>query len=169
MARTLDKNRPTSTISDILDSELIEHATGPAQTHLESGTDPVMPPNAKSQAAIPPAPQRTGEHSDIQKMYRLTPTALNTVQELSRAAGTSLGFEVNNSAVIRSILRCIHQALPDIQDAISEQLAPCRQPSTAIGNEHARDAIESNIASAIRSGITKPSASSTDTNGHSLM
>jgi|GEM_PF-3364319 len=67
----------------------------------------------------------------------------------------SLGFEVNNSAVIRSILHCIYAALPEIQDVIKKQLSPRRQPSTAIGKEHVRDALEAEIADAITFGILK--------------
>ncbi len=100
-------------------------------------------------------PQRTGEHSDIQKMYRLTPTATRTVQQLSMVLGGSLGFDVNNSVVVRSVLRVVHQALTEIEASVTERVTPRKQPSTAIGNEHLRDALEQEIADAIRAGIQR--------------
>ena len=86
-------------------------------------------------------------------MYRLTPTALRTVQELSNCLSNNLGFEINNSAVIRSILRAVHQAKTEIHRLANKRLQPRRQPSTAIGNEHARDALESELARVIMDGI----------------
>jgi len=105
--------------------------------------------------AIPGGGVRTGEHTDIQKMYRLTPTAQKTIQRLSMSMGANLGFDVNNSAVIRSVLRVMHDALSEIEQAVDEKLTPRKQPSTAIGNEHARDELEQEIADAILSGILR--------------
>ena len=154
MAKTLDRARPASTIADMIDESLIEQATQEAET---------PPPVAETAPSltVTPAPsvpgarpgERTGEHTDISKMYRLTPTAVRTTRELSRCLSRNLGFEINNSAVIRSILRVLHQAEADIHRLADEQLKPHQQPSTAIGNEHERDALESKIARIIMAGI----------------
>lgn len=163
MAKTLDRPRPTSTIADMIDGGLIEQATtaAPPPPPPESSSSAETHPKS-IQSTVPPVHaahgtgegiQRTGEHSDIQKMYRLTPTAHRAVQQLSAALSTSLGFDVNNSVVIRSVLRVIHDASADINRAIEQGLSPRKQPSTAIGNEHARDALEAEIAEAIVQGI----------------
>lgn len=157
MAKTLDKDRPKSTIADMIDGGLVEQATQETAKPVPTAAEMVAP-DMVPMLVIPGAgtvPQRTGERSDIQKMYRLTPAALRTVQELSMNLSSNLGFEIKNSAVIRSILRVIHQALPDICQLTDDGLTPHRQPSTAIGNEHTRDAIESEVAHVITRGILR--------------
>ena len=162
MAKTLDKERPASTISDMIDESLIQQATQEAQ--VSSATAEVVPaPNIPAAPLIPEAGQgaaqrpgvieRTGEHTDINKMYRLTPTAAATVQGLGRCLSSSLSFEINNSAVIRSILRAVHLAEAEVHGLANERLKPRQHHATAIGNEHARDALESEIAELIVEGI----------------
>ena len=189
MAKTLDRPRPKSTIADMIDGDLIHQATQPQppETKPPEESPEQAPKEAEADATLragqvqdagdrieslpsnpaPPLPgaalQRTGEHSDIQKMYRLTPTATRTVQQLSMALGNQLGFDVNNSVVVRSVLRVVHQALPEIEASVAEQITPRKQPSTAIGNEHVRDALEQEIADAIRVGIQRHAADTTNT------
>lgn len=185
MAKTLDRVRPPSTIADMIDDTLIHQATNPPEVvigkdsaesatgaqgaELQASATATSPPATPvlDQAPLPGplsgagAGERTGEHSDIQKMYRLTPTAHRTIQQLSMRLGTSLGFDMNNSVVVRSVLRVVHDALAEIDASIEQGLTPRKQPSTAIGNEHARDALEQEIADAIREGIRLHAANTT--------
>lgn len=159
MAKALDQPRPQSTIADMIDGDLIDQATRagavPAPQKDRPEEPNPVPPNPEPVAT----PQRTGEHTDIQKMYRLTPTAHRTVQQLSMRLGETLGFDVNNSVVIRSVLRVMHDASAEIAQAVEEGLGPRKQPSTALGNEHARDAIEQEIAEVLIRGILGYAAS----------
>lgn len=162
MAKTLDKDRPASTISDMIDESLIEQATQEAEAFsstIEVAQAPAITSKPHIQqvgqgaAQLSSVVERTGEHTDISKMYRLTPTAAGTVQGLSRCLSSHLGYEINNSSAIRSVLRVVHEAQADIQRLASDRLRPRRQPSTAIGNEHLRDALESELAAIILAGI----------------
>ena len=156
MPRELGKDRPKSTIADMIDFDEIEQATdavavpNPASPEGQQAHSHSMPPISEPATNTP---QRTGEHTDIQKMYRLTPTAHRALQKLSLILGENLGFDINNSAVLRSILRIIHDATPTIRQIADERLTVRRQPSTAIGNEHIRDDLESEIAAIILDGI----------------
>ncbi|MEM6260611.1 MAG: hypothetical protein AAGI37_20360 [Planctomycetota bacterium] len=186
MAKTLGKTRPASTIADMLDDDLIQQATqntipeafkpletipgvvAPVETPVHEASQEVPPasmPSSRSTSvpvqdvtAVKHSGGRTGEHSDIQKMYRLTPRAARTLLELSRCLGGNLGFEVSNSVIIRSILEVIRQAKPEIHQLVDEQIKPRRKPSTAIGSEHLRDALEAELAGVILDGIQQYAA-----------
>lgn len=180
MAKTLDRPRPKSAIADMIDDSLISQATQPPPPEAEKAKPTTAEQRAETPALAEPTPMtpavvpgqgsllgagvgvRTGEHTDIQKMYRLTPTAHRTVQQLSMSLGTQLGFDVNNSVVIRSVLRAVHDAFAEVEQVIEKQVTPRKQPSTAFGNEHARDALEQEIADAIQLGIQRHAATLTN-------
>jgi hypothetical protein len=151
MPKELNRPRPASSISDMLDTGLIDQATTPAtsapQVIQPSQRDTAEQPSAGHQQPL--AVARTGEPADIQRMYRLTPTAYKSLQQLRLVFSSHLGFDVAHSVVMRSILYAIERALPQIEQASAEQLLPCAQPSTAIGNELARDALEHQLTEAI--------------------
>ncbi|MEM9345775.1 MAG: hypothetical protein AAGB26_04065 [Planctomycetota bacterium] len=159
MPRELGKNRPRSTIADMIEFDEIEKEAeeGPVHVLNESKLEKPSAAHLINESTVS-TPQRTGEHTNIQKMYRLTPTALQTLRELSSVIGINLGFDVNNSMAIRSILRIIHDSAPTIEVLAKERLTPRRQPSTAIGNEHIRDELESEIAEVILAGILRNAA-----------
>ena len=140
----------------MIDIGEVEQATRDASPPSSELTEePQGSPISTVNVQTPVAPQRTGEHTNIQKTYRLTSTAHSTVQDLSMILSKQIGFDINNSVIIRSILRVIHTAGPEIRKATEEQLSTRQQPATAIGNEHIRDQLESDIADAIFSGILR--------------
>lgn len=156
MPKELDRPRPDSSISDMLDSNLIEQATAsePSSTVPSDNPqtlDPEPLPEQQQQAVA--APIRTGEPADIQKMYRLTPTAYQALQQLRRAFSSQLGFDVAHSVVMRSVLYAVEKALPQIGRLSESRLQATAQPSTAIGNEHARDLLEEQLADIIAQGF----------------
>lgn len=158
MAKSLKQSRPRSSISDMIASEVVEQATQMVQVKADAPaqetTVPPVVPLPVVENVHPPAPTpRTGEHTDIQKMYRLTPSAYRTLQQLRLIFSGRLGFDVPNSAAMRSILYAVEQALPDIGRVAAEQVRPCTQPSTAIGNEQVRDSLEKQLAEAVVRGF----------------
>ena len=159
MPRELGKNRPRSTIADMIEFDEVgkEAEEGPVHALKESKLKKPSATHAINESTAS-TPQRTGEHTNIQKMYRLTPTAHQTLRELSSVIGINLGFDVNNSVAIRSFLRIIHDSVSAIEIVATERLTPRRQPSTAIGNEHIRDELESEIADVILAGILQNAA-----------
>ena len=154
MPKELEQPRPSSSISDILESDVIERATRSGAPQKDDG--PQAQPVKTQDTVKPPSevdPSRTGEHTDIQKMYRLTPSAYSTLRQLSRAFSDNLGFDVANSAVMRAMLIAMNDAVLQIERIACERLQSRRQLSTAIGNEHARDQLEAELAEIIRSGM----------------
>lgn len=140
----------------MIDLGEIEQATRDASPSSSELSEELQGPSIPvTDVQTPVTPQRTGEHTNIQKTYRLTPTALKTIQELSRCLSASLEFEINNSSVIRSILWVVHNAISQIHEEVDEQIITMTRPSTAIGNEHLRDELETRIASIILNGISR--------------
>jgi len=141
----------------MLDSELVENATkatlGPPKSEETTRTD--TPQNTNEERPESKS-GRTGEAADIQKMYRLTPSAYQTLRRLSMILSDELGFDVAHSAVMRAILRAITTSIEEIEMAADSRIQSRPQPSTAKGNEHLRDAIETEIAAVILKGLRTP-------------
>ena len=123
MPRELGKNRPRSTIAEMIEFDEIEKATEEGPVHLLNESKLEEPsavhPTIGSTVSTP---QRTGEHTNIQKMYRLTPTAHQILRELTSVISSNVGFEVNNST--RGCPRRLSQSLgyaygPEAQQALS--------------------------------------------------
>lgn len=162
MPKPLNETRPHSSIADLVPPEAIEQATGsfhPDQnpTSVEVGVDtPVESPSAP----ISNEPQRTGEATNVQKLFRLTPSAYDTIQQLRQIFGDRLGYVPASSVVTRSILIAAGRALPDIEAAVQQAIphGTGTAPPTAIGNEHARDRIEQQMADAICMALLETSS-----------
>lgn len=155
MPKQLIQGRPRSSISDLVDSSLISKTEPAVSEKLDLQEKPVATGKQERDEVstiqkVPPVQQeRTGEHTNIQKMFRLTPSAYRALKELASIFSEVYGFEVTNSAMVRVLLRMAQSALPDVERYAQEHLAQRSRPSTAIGCEQARDDLEAEIADAI--------------------
>lgn len=155
MPKELNHPRPNSSISDMVGVDLVDRAIestpnpkGEDQGRVSKEPDSpaVRDNNAES--------RRTGEHTNIQKMYRLTPSAHGTLDRLAQVLSKPLGFRVANSMGVRAVLQAVAPALDHIEDSASRRIEPSSRPSTWAGNEHTREALEAQLAEVIVRGIS---------------
>ncbi|MEM7682953.1 MAG: hypothetical protein AAF288_13450 [Planctomycetota bacterium] len=147
MPKQRSQTRPNSAIAGMLDDSILTDATKRVAPQIATPDVPDVP--TQDQAAVPPAPStpaRTGEPADIQKQFRLTPSAYATLREMGDAFSNAIGFEVSNSSLFRVLLTAIKPSLPALKQCCEDHLTPVSQPSTAIGCEHLRDEIEVALA-----------------------
>jgi len=155
MPRELDRSRPASSISALLDSELVQEVTQ-ATVDANSGWPSAQQRHRNTSERAAGATSRTGEAASIQKMYRLTPATYTVVRELAAVMSESLGYDLPHSAAIRSLLLALAPVLSDLRALSQQRMQPRRQLSTAVGNEHLRDALEAEIAQIITAALSQP-------------
>ncbi|MEQ9617061.1 MAG: hypothetical protein RLN60_03405 [Phycisphaerales bacterium] len=116
----MNQSRPRSSISDLVDSSLIGKSLTQPETEDQQG-EPVIP-GIQTIDEVPVQPktpvaqsERTGDHTNIQKMFRLTPSAYRTLKELAAIFSEVHGFDDSISAMIRAFLRFVGSVILEIQ------------------------------------------------------
>ncbi|MEO0966340.1 MAG: hypothetical protein AAFY08_14620 [Planctomycetota bacterium] len=154
MPKELNHPRPNSSISDMVGIDLVDRAIESTLNSENEDSSRVSKETAASVGRHENAEsRRTGEHTNIQKMYRLTPSTHGTLDRLAQVLSEPLGFRVANSVAIRAILQAIGPALDYIEGNARRQIKPSSRPSTWAGNEHTREALEAQLAEVIAQGI----------------
>jgi hypothetical protein len=99
-----------------------------------------------------PVPTPTGETPDIKREFILTGSADATLREavsiLSRATGT----DVTNSHFLRSLLKVLAAALPEIEREAA-RTGRLKRPGNARGREAERESYKRRLAEALLAGM----------------
>jgi hypothetical protein len=137
MAKALTKQTPGSAVSRFL-----EPGVGRAAL-----TDRDRAPVPASFSAAGP-----GETPHIKREFILTPAADDTLAGTVRCLSRATGTNVSNSHFLRSLLKAVAHALPELEREAS-QIGRLKRPGNARGKEACREGYEEKLAEALLAAL----------------
>lgn len=138
----------------------------PLSTAMVNPLSRLLDPAAAMRAVVPPQPSTMPEQrqsvlsqsqsgtraavpSFVKRECVLTRPTDEALTRLTEVIRRTTGARVSASHAVRCLLLVLGPIWPRLEDEL-RALGPMRLPSNAKGNEHARDALERTLASALR-------------------
>lgn len=137
MAKPLTKDQPSSSVANLLNSQVVAAALGTAKTVGTATANDV---------------KTTGEPVNRTREFHLTASADATLKRAVEIYNEATGSNLTNSHFFRAVLMAVAQAMPEIEKEAAK-LGPLKRPSNAPGHEAERDEFERKLANAFLAGI----------------
>jgi hypothetical protein len=137
MAKPLTKDQPSSSVANLLNSQVVAAALGP--------TKPVG-------VATGGEAKATGEPVNRTREFHLTASTDATLKRAVEVFNEATGSNLTNSHFFRAVLLAVAQAMPELEREAAK-LGPLKRPSNAPGHEADRDEFERKLADAFLAGI----------------